>query len=82
MCGCREVVQTMEELQALDLETTEYLVGLFSEGHFAYHLDDVNDPPDPPTPRLADLVEIAINQLQVNNSDGFFLMVEGLAFVI
>ncbi|KAH9495082.1 hypothetical protein Btru_018116, partial [Bulinus truncatus] len=59
-------------LDQVDPSTTDYLLGLFKQGHMSYELD--RDAAKEPS--LAEMTEKAIKILQ-KNSKGYFLFVEG-----
>ena len=69
------VVQTADDLAAVDLAETDYLLGLFARASMAYEIDRVNDD-DTTQPALADMTRAALQILE-RDEDGFFLMVEG-----
>lgn len=55
---------------------TEYVLGLFSEGHCPYNAEIVEQ--KLPKPTLSEMTEKAVKHLQkLNNPNGFFLFVEG-----
>jgi len=58
---------------AINTETTTYLLGLFNESHMQYEADRGNDIAGEPS--LSQMTNKAINILD-NNDKGFFLMVE------
>lgn len=59
---------------AVDPANTTKLFGLFNESHMQYEADRANDVAGEPS--IAEMTEKAIDILD-NNSEGFFLMVEG-----
>lgn len=65
-------VANKTDFDAVNVASTNKLVGLFTSGHMAYETD--RDPTLEPS--LADMTEKAIKILQ-KNSKGYFLMVEG-----
>jgi alkaline phosphatase len=67
-------VWNREQLLALDLASTQYLLGLFEPGHMKYEADRSEDPAGEPS--LAEMTRLAIELLS-KDPDGFFLMVEG-----
>ncbi|XP_037940697.1 membrane-bound alkaline phosphatase-like [Teleopsis dalmanni] len=68
-------VTTKQELDNLDLDKTERLLGLFQDSHMDYHLDAVaNEQNTQPT--LAEMTQKAIEFMQ-KEENGFFLFVEG-----
>ena len=68
-----KMVRNRDELLNLDISDTDYLLGLFSDGHMQY--EDVRA--DQQTqPSLPEMTQAAINILQKNEKNGFFLMVE------
>jgi len=58
-------------LQALDLNSLEYVSGQFGDGAMPYELDGVGS-----LPHLSEMTAAALDLLE-NDPDGFFLMVEG-----
>ncbi|XP_045602749.1 alkaline phosphatase isoform X2 [Procambarus clarkii] len=67
-------VTTTRELQSLDTENTEYIMGLFGDLHVPYEVDR-NTSLDG-TPSLKEMVQVALRRL-LRDDDGFFLLVEG-----
>ena len=68
-----KMVKTRDELLRLDPLDTDYVLGLFSDGHMQY--EDVRQ--DKQTqPSLPEMTKAAINILKKNKENGFFLMVE------
>ncbi len=67
-------VTNAQELEAVDTESTDHLVGLFTKSHMAYEIDRENESLDQPS--LEEMTRAALNVLD-NNLEGFFLMVEG-----
>ncbi len=66
------VVQTRDELLKVS-EKTEYLLGLFADGHMNYEIDR----PGTTEPSIAEMTEVALKILPRCSDKGFFLMVEG-----
>ncbi|KAK3928457.1 Membrane-bound alkaline phosphatase [Frankliniella fusca] len=66
-----QYVEDMDGLKKVDLDKTDYLMGLFEWSHMKYHLDA----PDT-QPRLKDMVKSAIKLLS-RQEKGFVLFVEG-----
>ncbi|XP_064460945.1 alkaline phosphatase, tissue-nonspecific isozyme-like isoform X1 [Ornithodoros turicata] len=64
-------VATAQALRNIDLNSTEYLMGLFSPDHMDYALKRSKEQPS-----LPEMVETAIRMLK-KSSQGFALMVEG-----
>ncbi|XP_063600536.1 alkaline phosphatase-like [Penaeus indicus] len=67
-------VTTTRELRSVNIEDTDYIMGLFGDVHVPYELDR-NVTLDG-TPHLREMVEVAIRRLK-RNDNGFFLLVEG-----
>jgi len=65
------VVRTREELAAIDADTADRILGLFSPAYMPYYLDRTDKEPDLPA-----MVDLSIEILS-KNPNGFFLMVEG-----
>lgn len=66
-----DYVTDRESLLNLDLESTDYLLGLFNKGDLDFHLDSGMK-----QPTLEEMTEAAIKVLKKNDK-GFFLFVEG-----
>ncbi|XP_073841579.1 alkaline phosphatase 9 [Musca autumnalis] len=69
-------VETKEELENLDLTQFDRLLGTFSSGHMDYHLDALADP-DNTQPTLEDMTRRAIEFMEQDNENGYFLFIEG-----
>lgn len=55
---------------------TEYVLGLFNDGHNPYNVEIVND--NLPKPTLSQMTEVAVKHLlKYGDANGFFLFVEG-----
>jgi alkaline phosphatase len=67
-------VWNREELESLDLGTTQHLLGLFEPADMKWDDDRPSDPAGEPS--LAEMTGVAIDIL-ARDPDGFFLMVEG-----
>lgn len=67
-----KVIYDKESLRDLDVESTDYVLGLFASGHMDYHLESDHTK----QPRLLEMTEAAIKILQ-KEDNGFFLFVEG-----
>lgn len=63
-------------LNALNIDTTDYVLGLFAPSHLDYHLDA--DPTEQPT--LIEMTEAAINLLDKGDC-GYFLFIEGIHLI-
>ncbi|CAD0197609.1 unnamed protein product [Chrysodeixis includens] len=68
------VVSNNQELDELDIENTDYLMGIFSNEHLSY--DQLRHKGPEGMPSLSDMVKAAIKVLK-KNKKGYFLMVEG-----
>ncbi|XP_049875109.1 alkaline phosphatase [Pectinophora gossypiella] len=68
------VVSNNKELQDLDIENTDYLLGIFANGHLRYEHERDAGPEG--SPSISQMTEAAIKVLR-KNKKGFFLMVEG-----
>ena len=66
-------VTNAEELQAVDSENTERLLGLFTSSHMSYEVDRLNQDLDEPS--LAEMTAAALDVLD-NNPEGFFVSIE------
>ena len=65
------VVTNLVQLQDVKPERTKMLAGLFGKDHLPYEVDGLGE-----LPHLSQMTEVALHILD-NDSDGFFLMVEG-----
>ena len=61
------------ELLAVETESTEQLLGLFTNSHMSYEIDRVNEGLDEPS--VAEMTTVALDVLD-NNPEGFFAMIE------
>ncbi|XP_035437421.2 alkaline phosphatase isoform X2 [Spodoptera frugiperda] len=68
------VVMNNQELRELNVNETDYLLGIFSNEHLSYEHERNKGPEGMPS--LAEMVRAAIKVLQ-KNENGYFLMVEG-----
>ena len=72
-------VETLTELNNVDVSKVARLLGLFSQTHTIYDYErrqkSVEMVPD--SPSIVDMTKKAIEMLQKNTEQGFFLMVEG-----
>jgi alkaline phosphatase len=66
-------VTNADELLAVDTESTENLLGLFTSSHMSYEIDRVNEGLDEPS--VAEMTAVALDILD-NNPEGFFVMIE------
>ncbi|KAM7348585.1 membrane-bound alkaline phosphatase-like [Cochliomyia hominivorax] len=69
-------VSNKNDLNNLDLENTDYLMGLFASSHCPYHGDLERDNLKETVPSLSEMTEKAIELLQ-RSENGYFLFVEG-----
>ncbi|BFG03393.1 membrane-bound alkaline phosphatase [Drosophila madeirensis] len=69
-------VWSRKGLSLVDLDKTEYLLGLFANSHLPYNGDRARNRSQLADPSLSELTEAAIRVLQ-RNEKGFFLFVEG-----
>ncbi|KAK7065464.1 hypothetical protein SK128_010051 [Halocaridina rubra] len=67
-------VRSKSDLSNVDIAATEYLFGLFSNGHIPFEYEKVKKNLDIPT--LAEMTVAAINVLE-RGPNGYFLLVEG-----
>lgn len=67
-----QYVSNKEGLLNIDLESTDYLLGLFEGDRMKYNLDLTKDDNNP---SLTEMTRVAIQMLQ-KNKNGFFLLVE------
>jgi len=66
-----QFVKNKAEFDAVNIATTDYLMGLFSAGHMDYDADRTTNQPS-----LAEMTEKAIQMLK-RSDNGYFLFVEG-----
>ncbi|XP_023294227.2 membrane-bound alkaline phosphatase [Lucilia cuprina] len=71
-----KLVETKEQLEALDLTQTERLLGVFNDGHLDYHLEAVANPENT-QPTLEEMTKKAIEFMQQQEDNGYFLFIEG-----
>ncbi|XP_058987819.1 alkaline phosphatase-like [Musca domestica] len=69
--GTTSFVHTRQQLLELDTDSTNNLIGIFANSHMSYNLDN-----DGSQPTLQEMTSAAISILS-NESNGFFLFVEG-----
>lgn len=74
--GKREYVWNRDQLLEVDLNETEYLLGLFEAEHMMYNLDVQEQSRTDTEPTLTEMVNAAISILE-KHSNGYFLFVEG-----
>lgn len=74
--GKAEYIWNKQQLEELDIDNTDYLLGLFESDHCMYRLDILDNNLVNQEPQLTDMTRIAIKMLQKEDK-GFFLMVEG-----
>ncbi|XP_013784535.2 alkaline phosphatase-like [Limulus polyphemus] len=67
-------VTTTKEFQTININKTDYLLGLFSYSHMQYELERNKGPEGEPS--IAEMTKTAIKMLQ-KNSNGYFLLIEG-----
>jgi alkaline phosphatase len=65
-----------QQLDEIDVEKTDFLLGLFESDHCMYNLDILNNNLQHQEPSLTDMTVKAIKMLQ-KQENGFFLFVEG-----
>lgn len=68
-----EYVWSLDQMNAVDLEQTQHLLGLFEPGNMKWEVDRARDAAGEPS--LAEMTKVALEVLD-NNPNGFFLMVE------
>ena len=66
-------VTNAEELAAVDTESREYLLGLFTNSHMSYEVDRAQPGLDEPS--LAEMTAVALDVLD-NDPEGFFVSIE------
>lgn len=74
--GNAKYVWHRQQLDEIDVESTDYLLGLFENDHAMYRLDVLNNNLQDQEPLLTDMTRVAIKMLQKEDK-GFFLLVEG-----
>lgn len=73
--GNASYIWNRQALKNIDIENTDYLMGLFEASHCMYNLDIANQNLVESEPSLIDMTETAIKILQ-KSKDGYFLFVE------
>lgn len=73
--GNASYVWNKQQLQSVDLENTDYLLGLFEASHCMYDIDIRNENLTDQEPSLGDMTEVAVRRL-LQEPNGFFLFVE------
>ncbi|KAI8431966.1 hypothetical protein MSG28_004499 [Choristoneura fumiferana] len=68
------VVQNNRDLSSVNFDDTDYLMGIFANGHLAYEFERDHGPEGMPS--ISEMTEAAIKVLR-RNPNGYFLMVEG-----
>ncbi|CAI4221876.1 unnamed protein product [Auanema sp. JU1783] len=71
----RRLINSFQELEDFKPTTDEKVLGLFHDSHFPYQLDEKANGTKT-VPRLAEMTQKAIQVLQINNTNGYFLMIE------
>lgn len=75
--GAAKFVSHGQELREVDIEKTDYLLGLFEGNHCLYNLDIFNNKLEYQEPSLTEMTVKALKMLQKEeNKDGYFLFVE------
>lgn len=74
--GTTKFIWNKHDLLSLDIENTDYLMGLFEDGHLLYQLEVDHKNLGHTEPTLSDMVKVAIRMLQ-KEEKGYFLFVEG-----
>lgn len=74
--GNAKYIWHKQQLDEIDVDKTDYLLGLFQNDHTMYRLDVLNANLQHQEPLLTDMTRVAIKMLQKEDK-GFFLLVEG-----
>lgn len=74
--GTAKYVSHKQQLDEIDIESTDFLLGLFEDDHCMYHLDVLNNNLAHQEPSLTDMTVKALKMLQ-KEENGYFLFVEG-----
>lgn len=74
--GTAKYVSHKQQLDEIDIHSTDYLLGLFEDDHCMYHLDVLNRNLAHQEPSLTDMTVKALKMLQ-KEENGYFLFVEG-----
>jgi alkaline phosphatase len=69
-------VSHKQQLDEVDVDKTDFLLGLFEHDHCMYRLDILNNKLENQEPLLTQMTETALKMLQ-KEENGFFLLVEG-----
>lgn len=73
--GTAKYIWHKQQLDEVDVNSTDYLLGLFENSHCMYHLDILNNKLVHQEPSLTEMTATAIKFLQ-KEENGFFLFVE------
>ncbi|KAM7350142.1 membrane-bound alkaline phosphatase-like [Cochliomyia hominivorax] len=68
-------VERREEMLSVEASKTERFLGLFNDGHMKYHLKALDSKKNQ-QPTLAEMTKKALELLEYNNENGYFLLVE------
>ena len=71
-----EYIWHKQQLDEIDVQKTDYLMGLFENDHCMFNLDIMNNNLQNQEPSLTDMAVKAVQMLQ-KEENGFFLLVEG-----
>jgi alkaline phosphatase len=74
--GKAEYIWNRQQLKDLDIENTDYVLGLFEADHMRYAVDVRNLGLEAQEPTLKDLTETAIKMMQ-KHENGYLLFIEG-----
>lgn len=74
--GNAQYVWHKQQLDEINVNETDYLLGLFESDHCMYRLDVINSGLEKQEPMLTDMTRTAIKMLQ-KDDNGFVLLVEG-----
>ncbi len=74
--GRANYISHKRQLEEIDFEKVDFLLGLFESSHMLYRLDVLDGNLERQEPQLSDMVGAAVRILK-KNENGFFLLVEG-----
>lgn len=74
--GSAEYVWRKRDLMSVDIEKTDYLLGLFEDTHCLYQQEITDNDLSHQEPSLSEMASIAVKMMQ-KEDNGYFLLIEG-----